>query len=228
MIKEVVQLFFPKVCVSCSLEVPPPDRSICLNCEIDLPHALLPFGPQFIEKVFWGRLPLMGAYAWLRFRKDNRARTLLHNLKYGGDPSLVREMGQRFALDLVKVQSRVQPDVLVPVPLHPKKLKVRGYNQAEMIALGMADVLQIPVANNLLERVEHRASLTKLGRTDRWEQIRSGYKRSSITSVDHLHYCLIDDVITTGATVEACGSLLLEGGTNYLSIASLAYAERLF
>jgi ComF family protein len=228
MVKEVIQLFFPKVCVSCSLEVPPPKQSMCLNCELDLPRALLPFGPQFVEKVFWGRLPLTGAYAWLRFRKDNRARDLLHNLKYGGDPALVREMGRRFALDLIKIETRVHPDFLVPVPLHPKKLKVRGYNQAEMIALGMADVLQVPVVNDLLERVEHRASLTKLGRTDRWEQIRSGYRRTDHGKSTNQHFCLVDDVITTGATVEACGSLLLEDGSNYLSIASLAYAERLF
>lgn len=228
MVKEVIQLFFPKVCVSCSLEVPPPRRSICLNCEMDLPRALLPVGPQFVEKVFWGRLPLVGAYAWLRFRKDNRARDLLHNLKYGGDPELVREMGRRFALELVKIETHVHPDVLVPVPLHPKKLKVRGYNQAELIALGMADVLRVPVVNNLLERVEHRTSLTKLGRTDRWEQIQTGYRRTNLQSHKAQHFCLVDDVITTGATIEACGSLLLEEGSNYLSIASLAYAERLF
>jgi ComF family protein len=228
MVKEVIQLFFPKVCVSCSLEVPPPQRSICLNCELDLPRALLPVGPQFVEKVFWGRLPLVGAYAWLRFRKDNRARDLLHNLKYGGNPELVREMGRRFALELVKIETHVYPDVLVPVPLHPKKLKVRGYNQAELIALGMADVLKVPVVNNLLERVEHRTSLTKLGRTDRWEQIQTGYRRTNQDSQKAQHFCLVDDVITTGATIEACGSLLLEEGGNYLSIASLAYAERLF
>ncbi len=109
-------------------------------------------------------------------------------------------MGRQFALDLIKIETRVQPDALVPVPLHPKKLKVRGYNQAEMIALGMADILQVPVVNDLLERVEHRASLTKLGRTDRWEQIRSGYRRTNTGTNTAQHLCLVDDVITTGAT----------------------------
>lgn len=228
MLRDVIHLFFPELCVACGAAVPPPDSPLCIKCEMELPRALVPRGPQFVERVFWGRLPVNGAYAWLRFRKDNRARDLLHTLKYGGNPSLVREMGRRFARDLQRVEMPALPSALVPVPLHPRKLRLRGYNQAEMIALGMSDVLEIPVESGLLQRVQHRASLTKLGRVDRYAQIKSGYACRRKINDDAQHLCLVDDVITTGATLEVCGSLLLEGGARYLSMASLAYAEQMF
>lgn len=152
----------------------------------------------------------------------------MHALKYGGDPQLVRAIGRRFGRDLLKIAPANLPDVLVPVPLHPKKLRIRGYNQAEMIALGMSDVLGIEVDAGLLKRVHHRSSLTRLTRTERYKQIKTGYALDTRRRVPQKHLCLVDDVITTGATLEVCGTLLLEGGAPYLSVASLAYAEKMF
>jgi ComF family protein len=228
MIKNLVHLFYPDLCVACGMEVAPEGSPICLRCEVDLPLALMPTGGQFVERVFWGRLPLTAAWAWLRFRKDNRARELMHALKYGGNPKLVRAVGRRFGRDLERLPDVQLPEVLVPIPLHPKKLRQRGYNQAEMIALGMSDVLQIPIEPRMLVRVVHRSSLTRLSRVDRYEQIRTGYGVRPASQHLRSHVCLVDDVITTGATIEVCGSLLLETGVPYLSVASLAYAEKMF
>lgn len=221
-------MFFPQLCAACGEAVPPLGHPLCLRCELELPLALVPRGPQPVEKAFWGRLPLTTAHAWLRFRRDNRARQLLHNLKYGGDPRLVREMGRLFARAMLKTEHGPLPEVLIPVPLHPKKLRTRGYNQAEMIALGLGDVLGRPVLPGALERIEHRASLTKLSRVERWEQIKSNYRCRSGDLSGIVHAGLVDDVITTGATLEVCGGLLLEHGTQKLSLAALAYAEQMF
>lgn len=228
MIRDVVHLFFPELCIGCKAAVPPLGSPLCVECELDLPKALQPTGPQFVERVFWGRLPLTGAWSWLRFRRDNRARDLLHTLKYGGNPNIVRAMGRRFGRDLGRLGSASLPDVFVPVPLHPRKLRIRGYNQAEMIALGMSDELGVPVDVGMLNRIQHRASLTKLGRSDRFEQIKKGYALNEGISKQYQHFCIVDDVITTGATLEVCGNLLLDGGAPYLSLASLAYAEKMF
>lgn len=228
MIGDLIHMFFPEVCLACRAAVPPKGELLCLRCELDLPFALVPSGPQFVERVFWGRLPLTSAWSWLRFRKDNRARDLMHALKYGGDPKVVRAVGRRFGRDLARLSPSTLPDVLVPVPLHPRKLRIRGYNQAEMIALGIGDELELPVDPGMLWRKRHRKSLTRLSRTDRYEQIQQGYRMNPARNPHGLHCCLVDDVITTGATIEACGSLLLESGAPYLSVASLAYAEKMF
>lgn len=228
MIRDTVQLFYPKLCVVCSRNRPPIDSSICLECDAQLPIAIVPTGTQPVEKAFWGRLPLEGAYAWLRFRRDNHARNLLHSIKYGGDPKLGKEVGRRFGRALHQLLPEDQrPQALIPVPLHPKKLRVRGYNQAAQVAYGMSEVLKIEVVESALVRVRHRSSLTRLSRTDRWEQIRNNYRIGELP--DGLNAAmLVDDVITTGATLEVCGEVLMNHGIEKLSVAAVAYAERMF
>ncbi len=190
---------------------------------------LVPDGIQPVEKAFWGRVELEAAYAWLRFRRENLARPLLHRVKYGGDPEIAREAGQRFAASLQQLKRTVKvPDALIPVPLHPRKLRSRGYNQAAEICRGMASVLNCRVAEDTLVRVMHRSSLTKLSRMDRWEQLKSNYMANRKACIGLKRVWLVDDVITTGATLEVCSSLLKDEGVEYVSVAALAYAERMF
>jgi ComF family protein len=227
-IKDTVQLFYPRVCAVCTKHRPPAGSSICLSCDAELPFALVPEGTQPVEKAFWGRLPLKDAYAWLRFRRDNHARELLHSIKYGGDPELGREVGRRFGRalrELIRAEDR--PQALIPVPLHPKKLRARGYNQAAEVARGMGEVLEVEVCEEALIRKHHRSSLTRLSRTDRWEQISNNYAVGTLPS-GLSSAMLVDDVITTGATLEVCGKVLIDHGIEQLSVAAVAYAERMF
>ena len=118
-------------------------------------------------------------------------------------------------------------DCIVPIPLHPKKLRKRGFNQAEAIAQGMSKVLSIPVRTDILKRKTHKGSLTALGRMDRWDSIQDNYE---VHQKDHLpkHVLIVDDVVTTGATIESCAMLLKENGVTTISVATLAYAEKQF
>lgn len=228
MVKLLVDLFFPPLCVVCCQRAPARhDEYLCLHCEIELPRAIRPTGEQAIAKAFWGRVPLTSAYAWLRFRHDNVAKDLLHAMKYGGDPLLGRALGRRFARELIRTKHFVLPDLLVPVPLHPKKLRERGFNQAETIAKGMQEVFGCALSTEVLRRHVHRSSLTKLSRTDRWEQIRDNYEAGEDLSAGHM--MIVDDVITTGATIESCVRVVSEAASGRkCSVAALAYAERTF
>lgn len=226
MFQEVLSLFFPPVCVICRHSKPAAGGDLCLRCESELALSIRPNGTQPVEKAFWGRVPIVSGYSWLRFNSSNRTRDLLHAIKYEDDPLLGVRFGERFARGVAKVMDD-PPDVLLPVPLHPKKLKKRGFNQAESIAIGFGNVLELPVNRNALKRTAHSGSLTMLSRIDRWERIKAMYEVADALD-KHLHYMVIDDVITTGATIEACVRALQLEGVRRVSVASLAYAERQF
>ena len=167
MFQALYELLFPPTCPVCQQAKPAFHGFLCLGCLADLSFSLRPKGIQPVEKAFWGRVPVHSAYSWLRFNPQNRTRDLLHAIKYDQDERLGQAMGRRFGRDLLSV-IHDPPDLILPVPLHAKKMKRRGFNQAEAIAKGMSEVLKIPINSTLLSRTEHQASLTKLSRIDRW------------------------------------------------------------
>ena len=149
---------------------------------------------------------------------------LLHHIKYYNKKELAFELGRYLGSELSEAGSFKGCDVIIPVPLHPAKKKKRGYNQSEWIAKGMSDKMNIPLNTNLLNRHVNSKTQTKKNREERWENVRSAFSVELPNQFTKKHILLIDDVITTGATIEACASQLINHTDAKVSIASLAYA----
>ncbi len=217
-------LIFPTVCQGCGYPIHSADDVLCLGCFYSLPrthfHRVI-HNP--IEQKFWGRIPVERAFSFLHFERGNLTRTLLHALKYHGKQGIGESLGRMFGREL-REWGFTGPDYILPLPLHKNKLRSRGYNQCDSIAQGMSVSLGIPVGKNLVERVIANPTQTKKGRYERWENVKQIFEARKPAVMRGKHILLIDDVITTGSTMEACGHAVLFGGAAKVSMASIASA----
>jgi ComF family protein len=178
-----------------------------------------------VEKIFWGRLPLVSATAQYYFTKESLMQHLMHELKYRGNKELGLQMGRLVGNDLQQTHRFCHVDALIPLPLFPGKEKRRGYNQATILCEGIAQVLNVDVLRNVVVRTEHTETQTKKGRTERWQNMEGKFELVNAQKIENKHVLLVDDVITTGATLEACGHELAAAKNAKLSIATLCYAS---
>lgn len=225
MLRDFFALLFPEPCPGCGEALLKNEPVICAGCTVNLP--VFPFNgleDNPLERRLWGRLPVDKAYAYMKFRKRNIVQKLLFAMKYDGNKDLCLHCGRAFGTHILK-QSAGKYDAIVPVPLHSSKLKSRGYNQADVIASGISQILQIPVLSEALEKIASGVSQTRKRREERYENIKKVYRIRDAKQVEGKKLLLLDDVITTGATFEVCGSLLLEAGARSVSIAALAAAD---
>lgn len=219
-------LFFPHHCAGCGTDRLDKQTEICLRCLHRLPLTHFTAQPDNpIEKIFWGRTHVQAATSLFFYSQDSTMQSLLHELKYRGNQALGIQLGSLLGTAL-KNTSRFPVDVLVPVPLHPSKEKSRGFNQATLICQGIAAVTGLPVCTTLLRRNAERSTQTKKDRAERWENMQGIFEATPFNEVPYKNILLIDDVITTGATLEACGQALLEAEERKLWIASVCYSNR--
>ncbi len=200
---------------------------MCTRCNYKLPKTRkfnLP--DNEVAKIFWGRVYLTHACSFFFFRKGSRYQKLLHKLKYSGRKDIGRYLGQEFGQELRKVESLKDIACVIPVPLHPKKLRKRGYNQSEWIAIGLSDTMLVPVVTNVLVKTTHTESQTRKGRLERWDNVSEVFSIANKELIKGKHLLLVDDVVTTGATLEACAQTLINEGDCTVSIATLACAGR--
>lgn len=227
-IKEsLFHLLFPHVCENCGTDVIEPDHFLCLKCHASLPKTefhLYPNNP--IEKIFWGRLPVTHATAQYYFTKNSMMQTLMHGLKYKGNKELGLYLGRLMGHALNSSNRFRYVDALIPLPLFPSKERKRGYNQATVLCEGIAEVLEKPVLKNIVIRTTHTDSQTKKSRVQRWQNMEGRFELVDANAIKDKHILLVDDVITTGATLEACGSELIEAKNVQLSIATLCFSNR--
>ena len=221
-------LFFPRPCLACREPLVSGENHLCTGCRAELPYTdyhLLPPADNPLARRFWGRLPVCHTLSYLRFVRHGRVQQLLHQLKYQGQSQVGRALGQLYGAELTAA-GLAEFDLIVPVPLHRRKLARRGYNQAEAFATGLAAALPCPSAPHALRRTEHTASQTRKGRAERWQNVATVFEVAEPTAVVGRHILLVDDVLTTGATLEACGAALLAAGARRISIATIAAAEQ--
>jgi len=175
-----------------------------------------------IAKLFWGKIKLEMALSAFTFIKKGKVQGLMHELKYKGNTKVGELLGIELGKEFDKAEITDKVDVVVPVPLHKKKLKQRGYNQSEFIAIGVARVLNCEMNTNLLKRMEHSESQTKKSKYERWENVGAAFTLTDSNQYIGKHILLVDDVVTTGATLEACCKKLEEIEGVKLSIGTLA------
>jgi ComF family protein len=221
-----LHLLFPHVCTGCGNDILNEETVLCMRCIDAMPetnfelHANNP-----VEKTFWGRLPLAGATAQYYFTKESLMQHLLHQLKYKANKELGLQLGRMMG-EQVKKSNRFHVDALIPLPLFPVKEKRRGYNQATVLCEGMAESMGIPVLDKAIIRPQHTETQTKKGRIERWKNMEGKFILSNPDAIRNKHLLLVDDVVTTGATFEACGAELLKAENVKLSLASLCVASR--
>jgi ComF family protein len=179
-----------------------------------------------VEKDFWGRLPIVNASALLYFTKESLVQQLMHQLKYKGNKDLGLQLGRLMGNALKNAARFNEIDALVPLPLFPSKEKKRGYNQATILCEGIAEILSLPVLNEVITRTQHTETQTKKGRIERWKNIEGKFQLIDPQAIQNKHLLLVDDVVTTGATLEACGNELLTAENVKLSVATLCVAKR--
>ena len=205
MFKSIINLFFPKNCSGCDAILLANEKVICSICRHNIPltnHHLLTENEAF--KKFYGRIPVEYASAFLYFHKKGIVQKLIHNLKYKGHEEVGTLLGEWYTEDLKEIISSLEADEIIPVPLHPKKYKERGYNQVSTFGKSLAEKLELDYNETILFRKVYSKTQSKknlLGRTEGIETIFDVH----FTEKDHnKHFIIIDDVMTTGATLEAC------------------------
>ncbi len=219
-----VELLFPKVCLACGDELVPGEDFVCLHCMMDLPPTGLLGNPAhnpIMDKLV-GKVSLSGAVAVYWFDKHAAVQHLMHALKYKKQAELGIRLGRLMGAEWQYNCPMKEAFVLIPVPLHPARLRKRGYNQAEQLALGFAEKTGFPLAPHLLKRRVNNITQTGKTKEDRWQNVRSIFE---CTEYIHQPVILVDDVITTGSTLEACIAALNQKGITRIVVLSFAAAR---
>jgi ComF family protein len=221
-----IQLLFPHICSGCGSDILSKQSMLCMRCIDSMPETNFELHTgNPVEKKFWGRIHLEQATAQYYFTRESLIQQLMHQFKYKGNRELGAQLGEMMGKSL-KSSNRFTIDALVPLPLFPAKEKRRGYNQATVLCEGMAESLQAPVLKDVIIRSQHTDTQTKKDRIERWQNMEGKFVLVKPEAIMNKNVLLVDDVVTTGATLEACGAELLKAENVKLSIATLCYAAR--
>lgn len=225
-LEDFIGLFFPGLCVSCGERLVSQERFVCFSCWRDLPVTNFHTDAENkVSRLFWGRVLFENATSFFSYRKGSNYQKLIHSIKYKGLWELGFETGRRFGFVLAEAENFKSVDVIVPVPLHPKKQKKRGFNQSEWIARGMAASMNKPVSVGNLVRKRFTQTQTRKSRFERWQNVEGMFDVAEPAAFAGKHILLVDDVVTTGSTLEACAAQLLKPENTKVSIATLAFAN---
>ena len=223
MINDFFNLIFPKLCCACSQALLKNEKIICTSCVVCLPKTNFHLDIENpVNKIFWGRVPIEMATSFYIFSKKSKVQHLLHQLKYKGVKEVGSVIGNLFGHDLKQSNYFKHIQYIVPVPLHQNKLKKRGYNQSEWIAKGISEAMDIPIHLTALYRKVDSTTQTKKNRYNRWENVGEIFAVLG-NELDNKSVLLVDDVLTTGATIEACAQVLIQHGCK-VYVATIAYA----
>ncbi len=216
----LLDVFYPAVCQICKVDLNSSERHVCLSCTYDLPYIVQNEKELHkLEQLFWGRVNVKHVFSLLSYQKGNQTQELLHQLKYHKKVKLGVCFGEMLG-SVIPAKERF--DVILPVPLHPKRERKRGYNQSDLIANGIAKRMEVPVIKKMLKRKTFNTSQTKFSKYDRWENVRQIFTVKNGKELEGKHVLLVDDVLTTGATIEACVLELLKIKGCSVSVATLA------
>lgn len=225
MLTDFLNLLFPNLCIVCGESLHKHEQQLCINCIHGIPktnYHLVTNNP--IEKRFWGKTPIHRGTAYFFFQKGSPYQKILHSLKYRGNQEVGEVLGKYAAEELRDLVDFNTIDVIIPVPLHPKKRKTRGYNQSECIGKGLSKILEKPIDTTSLIRIRENTTQTKKSVFERYENTEGIFILQNQNNLTGKHVLLVDDVLTTGSTLEACVRVLIEIEGIKVSIFTLAVA----
>lgn len=225
MFRAFLDLLFPRYCLACHGALARGEETVCLACRQNLPFTESHVCPnETLNQKFWGRIPLASVQAYLTFTKGGNVQRLLHALKYKNHPEVGDLLGRWYGNELREVGLHERLDLLVPVPLHPKKQKVRGYNQSDCFARGLSEALGVEWSSEVLKKAKNTTTQTRMTRSERLKNVESAFFVENPALIAGKRLGLVDDVVTTGATLEACAETLLACGCSELHLITIATA----
>lgn len=222
-LNEINNILLPRVCFGCNAQLFSGERILCAVCRHDVPltdHNYLE--ENEVDRIFYGRIPIEKAASFVFFSKNGLVKHLLHWLKYKNQEQIGRFFGEWCGAVLAENNQLKNIDAIVPVPLHPKKLKKRGYNQVALFAQTIAEQIGATYCDDWLIKTKNIKTQTKKGRQSRWESSKNAFELNASNSRNFNHVLLVDDVITTGATIESCAKTLLQQKNTQVSVLSMA------
>lgn len=226
MLRDLLSIIYPEKCSGCQKVLVKGEEYICLNCRNDLPRSFdyLQKNPEIMNKLA-GRVHIDFVYSYLKFRKGGIVQSILHDLKYENHKELGITLGRWFGEDMINNNvSLPNNGILVPIPLHRKKQMERGYNQSELFAKGIAESTELELKTDLVWRKINTKTQTHKSKEERWQNVKESFSLKDNVKLNGQNVIIVDDVLTTGATIEACGQLLSDNGVNSIGVFVLAEA----
>ena len=224
----LLDLISPRLCVICGHRLSVTEEVICSKCNLHLPRTFFQQDPyeNVMAKLFWGQIPVERATALFYFEAHAETANIIYELKYKNHPEIGEVMGRMMAKELQPSGFFDGIDAIVPVPLAKKRQRQRGYNQSVEIARGVSAITQLPIYNKVVRRTVFEGSQTNKGRWERNENVEKVFQLADDDNMDGKHLLIIDDVVTTGATVIACAKELVKAGNVKVSVLALGLASR--
>ncbi len=220
---DFISLLLPRLCHACGEHLVRNEKVVCTCCLVDIPKTGFHIQrDNDLEKGFWGRCRIERAAAYAFYSKGGKMQKLVHRLKYSGFKEIGIFFGTIYGTMLRDSGFMNGIDAIIPVPLHISKERTRGFNQSEVIASGISASTGIEVITGNLSRIMKTGSQTRRGRYERWENVASVFTVVDPGSIRGKHLLLVDDVITTGSTIEGCASVLDAAGCRAVSAVALA------
>ncbi len=222
---DFLSLVFPRICQSCGDLLVQNEKVICLTCLADMPFTDYHLERENnLEKELWGRCYVEKAASMCYYRRGSKIQRLVHRLKYYGIKEIGIYLGEYYGRILNNTGFLDNIDLIIPVPLHPSKLRKRGFNQSLVISSGISEATGIDLAGDILKRSLRSSTQTRKSRVERWENVEGIFEIADGSGIKHKHLLLVDDVITTGSTVEACVLALTKIEGVRVSVISIATA----
>ncbi len=225
-LNNTIQLFFPILCPGCEHPLSTNEKVLCTQCRHDLPitnYHLYKRNP--VEKIFYGRVKIESGTSLLSYKGDGIVKNLMHNMKYRGQETVGRLLGHLSGSFLEENSAFKEVDMVIPIPLHNSRLRTRGYNQVAPFGQVLAERLKTHYEDTVLKRKRATKRLAFQKRKDRWESLETAFYLRGVEKIHGKHILLVDDIVTTGATLEACSLELLKAPGVRISIATMAIVE---
>jgi ComF family protein len=222
-LNSILDFIYPRYCAACNNLLLLDEQEICLSCDYELPRTN--FHQQkdhLVEQLFWGKVQLEFASSYLYYTKGNITQQVIQNFKYHGRKNIGYLLGKQYGYEVKDYLKNI--DFIVPIPLHKKKQKLRGFNQSEYFGKGLSESLQIPQETNLLVRNVYTETQTKRSRIDRWQNVESIFEVVEKEKPEGKHILLVDDIVTTGSTLEAAANSLQKYDNVKISVLTLGVA----